>query len=230
MNSLDLGGLLVANQYTDGWTTEQIDILKSCVGKLTFDKIAKKVGKTPEAVESKLDKLGLANTKIASGLVTVHELAVTLKVDDKTVRRWIENRGLPAEKKNLRYGNKNGTKRLFTYISIEDFWKWASKHKDLINWYKLERNVLIPEPDWVEKRRKLDYYKKPARKPWTPQADRKLWKLYYVDGLPQKEIAILMDRTLNSIERRLKRLREMGYGKTFSTQPIFSLKQSIMSI
>ncbi|AFQ30432.1 sigma factor-like helix-turn-helix DNA-binding protein [Bacillus thuringiensis] len=206
----------MANQYKGGWTEEEVDYLESNIGVWDFDRIAKKLGKTPKAVLKKAESLGIANTKVASGLYTMHEMAQALCLDDKTVKRLITNHGLPGKQRDFRIKNKevdeNGkkkSKRLFYYIDVTDFWKWAEANKDLINWHQVPKYALMPEPEWLEERRKTDYYKwANRRRPWTPEQDAQLWSMYYQEGMTQKEIATLLARSVNGVEKRLKRLRE----------------------
>ncbi|TNP18980.1 sigma-70 family RNA polymerase sigma factor [Bacillus tropicus] len=199
----------MANQYTSGWTEKDIEFLENSIGVYSFDRIAKKLGKTPLAVESKAEKLGISNTKLASGFITIHELAQCLGVCSKVVKKFTENNGLPTTQRDFRIKKKHGTKRLLTYIDIDNFWKWAEGNKDLINWYQLPKYALTPEPEWLEERRKEDYQKWLKRpRPWTPEQDAQLWHLFYVEGKPQKEIGEIMHRTKNGVEKRLKRLRE----------------------
>jgi DNA-directed RNA polymerase specialized sigma24 family protein len=208
----------LANQHTDGWSDEDVQVLLEGVGVLTFDGIARKLGKTPEAVESKLDKLGAANTKIASGLITMHELAIFLCVDDKVVKRLITNHGLPHYRKNFRryeyakkmVDGKRISKRLFYYINVEEFWKWAEENKDLINWHQVPEDALPPEPLWVNARRKEDFYKWLKRpRPWTPEQDNLLKQYYYTQGMTQKQCGTMLGRSESSVEKRLARLRKM---------------------
>lgn len=201
----------MTNQYTDGWSHQEEELLLNYVGHLSFEEISKKLKKrSVSAVERKVERMGIANTQIMSGMVTVHHLSQILGISDKTIYRWADKHDFPIHKKNLR--NK-GT-RSFNYVSVSEFWNWAANHKNRINWFKVEPLVLIPEPDWVEQRRKEDFYKKPPKKVWSLEDDLKVWHLYYTEGLPQKEIAIIMELTQNSIEKRLKRLRESGFAKT----------------
>lgn len=199
----------MANQYTSGWTEEAMRFLDESIGVLSFDKIAKKLGKTPQAVESKIDKLGIGNTKIACGCYTMHELALALCITDKKVKRLIIDKGLPAFQKDYRVSKTGESKRLFYYIDIQKFWKWATANKDLINWYQVPQRSLPCEPEWLKERRKEDYYKWLKRsRPWTNEQDQRLWSLYYLENKSQKEIAEVMSRTVNSVERRLNRLRQ----------------------
>lgn len=202
----------MANQYTNAWTVEDERYLEENIGTVTFNTIAKSLGKTTGAVITKAEKLGISNTKVACGLITINELSNILCVEWKVLKGWIDQYDLPAKRRNFREYKRN--KRCFYYIDIEEFWKWASLNKDLINWFPLERQALPLEPEWVEERRKSDYYKWITRRRyWTPEEDSKLWSMYYDQGITQKEIANTLLRTERAIEKRLKRLRELRWNK-----------------
>jgi predicted DNA-binding transcriptional regulator AlpA len=112
--------------------------------------------------------MGLGNTQAMSGMINVHHLAWILNVDDKTIYRWIKKYDFPIHKKNLRTIGK----RPFNFVDIDEFWKWAEKHQENINWFKVEPMVLLPEPEWVKLRRKEDFYKKSTRKNWSKKEDQ----------------------------------------------------------
>ncbi|MEX3625381.1 sigma factor-like helix-turn-helix DNA-binding protein [Viridibacillus arvi] len=193
----------------DPWTSEQIEILYTSIGVLDFKAIGKKLNRSAKAVESKAATLGIENTSEMSGLITVHQLSKILQVDSKTIYRWVDTYDFPVKRLKLREPDSRGN----NYVSVTEFWKWAEEHKERINWFKVERLVLIPEPHWVDECRKIDYYKKPTKRRWTRQEDRKVWTLYYTEELTHKEIAKIMEgRSVQSIEKRLRRLRENNFG------------------
>ena len=206
----------MANQYTHAWTPEDIEILETSIGTMSFNAIAKKLGKTPGAVSRQADKLGISNTKLASGLVTMHELAQCLCTYDKKIKRLIDNEGLPGKRRDFRIrkaldgkGNRRNEKRLLYYIDVEEFWEWAEDHKDAFNWYPVPKNSLVPEPEWVDERRKEDYYKwNEVNFSWTDEKNEQLWRLFYEEDLKQKEIAVRLGCTHNAVRKQLFRLRE----------------------
>lgn len=206
----------MADRNCKHWTEEEIEYLETYIGSLSMSAIAQKLGRTPEAVLSKAENLGIANTRVASGLFTMKQLAECLCVDGKTIKRMIDKHGLPASKRDFRIRRvKNGrngavnVKPLSYYIDIKKFWKWAEEHKDLFNWNKVPQYALPFEPDWLEERRKEDYYRwANKRKTWTPEQDEQLWRMYYQENMQQKDIAEIMGRTCIGVQRRLKRLRD----------------------
>ncbi|MRC75110.1 helix-turn-helix domain-containing protein, partial [Bacillus thuringiensis] len=81
------------------------------------------------------------------GYVLTVDVADALGICDKTVRRWIEVYDLPATQL---YKKRNDSKRRQYYISVDEFWKWAYEHKNLIVFSRVKRDALLPEPAWLD--------------------------------------------------------------------------------
>jgi predicted transcriptional regulator len=187
------------------WTNEEEDFLKEKVGTLSIPILSKRLGRSALAVELRLRKLGIENTKFLSGKLTANELANALKIDSHTVYRWIKENGLKAVYKTTRHVAK------FYLIDVSDFWKWAEKNKEKINFTKIYPFILLPEPDWVAEERKRDYHCIPKRHAaiWNSEEDNNLISLLN-GNYTQKEIAQIMNRSERAIQRRTSRLREKG--------------------
>jgi excisionase family DNA binding protein len=185
------------------WTIEDEDFLKEKVCTLSFPALAKRLGRSVNAIEVRVRRLGIENTKLLSGKLTANELAMALNIDNHTVYRWIENHGLKAVRKVTRQVAK------FNLISVEDFWKWAEQNKEKINFTKIDPLVLLPEPKWVEEERKRDYHTIPKRQAaqWTDEEDKRLISLLN-GNYTQKEIGEFLNRSENAVQRRVSRLRE----------------------
>ena len=65
-------------------------------------------------------------------------LSTLLRTEIRSVKRWIIKIWITIKERN------HGTHYTY-YIDAEDFWKWAEKHKDTINWSKYELKSLVPE-------------------------------------------------------------------------------------
>lgn len=182
------------------WKIDEIVYLEEHIGVYKIETIAKKMGRSLNSVVMKINRLGLANTKKQTGLITIGELARHLKVDRNTVKGWVQNHELPCTKKITRYNKR------FYFIDPLDFWKWAEVHKDKVQFSKIEPRVLLPEPDWVEKERQKDLQtdKKRVYKNWTTEEDKRLLELRN-KGLTYKEIGKIMNRSAYSVEHRYKR-------------------------
>jgi len=196
---------MVASREGLPYTKEEELIIEELLGSYSFNTIAKRLNRSPKAIERKVERMGLINTKLSSGLISAHELSKALGVSHKLLLKWREQYGLPLMKKNIRFGAR---KQNSWHIYPNEFWEWAENHKEILNWNKYKRDSLFPEPDWLEKAI-IDCNKpKNTKRLWTPEEDNLLWDLFYTKGLPQKEIAKRMHRSVSGVEKRLKRLRE----------------------
>jgi hypothetical protein len=196
----------LANQHTSPWTRDKDNELIELTGTMSFNAIAKRLGRTPNSVERRLTRLGHLNTKMASGLLSARDLSLALNVDYKVLYRWMDKFNLPLRIRRLNYMGKRKNERW--YIDTEEFWKWAESHKDLVNFARIQPMALLPEPSWFNEERRKANAK--AKSQWTPEEDEQVWKMFYNKGMPQKQIAIIIGRTQSSVEGRLRRLRRLG--------------------
>jgi len=90
-------------------------------------------------------------------------------------------------------------------VCIEQFWQWAKKNRSLIDFSKLEENILGAEPEWVKKQRKLDYQTSALFKvtPWTDSEDRKLLLLLKEYKYTYVDLSKKLNRTTGAIQRRI---------------------------
>lgn len=184
------------------WTTKEIDYLKENIGYRRIQDIALTLDRTETAVVMKMKRLGIGLTRTLSGKITSGELAELLDVDRNTVRWWICHHNLPATRKITRKTRK------YTLISPESFWIWAEKNREKIDFNKFDKNTLPPEPAWVEIERKNPSFQGRTYQEWTTKSDEELAS--YIDkGLSYKEIGQIMNRSMNSIEKRYHRIRKM---------------------
>lgn len=188
------------------YSEEEIIFIQESAGSATLDFIANRLGRTKSGVKSKMIELGCFDFHMEAGTYSANALSELIGVSYETVRRWILTKGLPAKKKGREY---NVDEKFQSYhIEIPRFWKWAEQNKNLIEFNKIEPDILPPEPEWVEKERRKQFYKPAKQKIWTTEEDRTLLDLYYKQGMKQRLIAEKLGRTQGSIEKRLKRLRE----------------------
>jgi hypothetical protein len=174
------------------WTKEQKQFLIENVGILSYDAIAKKVGKTPRATRQKKVRMELGDPKENSDYITIKYLSKIIHSSAKTINKWIKNNGLKATHRIVAH------KQLISRINIADFWKWAKKNPKKINWNKFEYMNLGAEPDWTKEARKK--YKK-VRSTWTTEKEN-LLESYYKIGLSCKQISENMRMTQGAIRAR----------------------------
>jgi hypothetical protein len=135
-------------------------------------------------------------------MITLGELAGLLGIDRTIVAWWQEKHGLPVKKKITR------SKKTFMFVDAEEFWAWAKLYADKIDFSKIERNSILPEPEWVEEKRKKNLaYKKRNYKSWTTKEDSLLIQMVNT-GYPKENIAKTLGRSVISVERRIPRVYE----------------------
>ncbi|MFT9494383.1 MULTISPECIES: hypothetical protein [Bacillota] len=178
----------------------ELQYVKEKLGTVSLKTIANNLGKSTEAIGMALyRKYGTQCTKTFTGMITAGELAKALKVDRNTVIGWINRHGLKSVRKVTH------SKKKFTFIEVEHFWEWCYYNLEKVDVTKIERLVLIPEPDWLEEAQKLQRNTK-NYKTWTTQEEYRLLELVE-SGKKYGEIARIMNRTTSSIEKKYGRLR-----------------------
>ena len=185
------------------WTEEEDEFILKYYGIRPVEWLSCKLKRTSEAIESRMTKISCGGARGNTQYITSYELAREVGVDVHTVYRWVENHQLKNE--TIKTNNAE-----FMAFDVVVFWKWAENNKELINFNKIEKNALLPEPAWVDEQRKLDFYNRPQKEKqvWTKEEDERLWHLFYQQGMTQKEIGELMGRSTNGIQRRLSRIRK----------------------
>lgn len=184
------------------WTVEEEEYLAQWYGRRPIELIAKKLKRTPYAIEVHAERDMGIYPKTNSGQATASELANILKVDNHAVTDyWIAKLKMPARKRVIKYKSK------FWRIDVEEFWKWAENHTDKINFTKMERGLLLPEPNWLDEviKMQLEKWGEKRFKKWTAEEDSRLI-MYVKLGKTYKEIAELLGRTKSSVEHRHWRL------------------------
>jgi predicted DNA-binding transcriptional regulator AlpA len=176
------------------WTSKEEDYLKDKYGNENLEYIARKLKRSVKGVKEKIKYLELGKAADATEYITAAELSKCLGRSKSTVQRWIKNKGLKAEVKNITI-NKN-----IYRIDIDDFWKWCKDNLKLMEWDLYQRNGLTNEPIWLDAEIKK-YYKnkvRNSRQDWS-KTQKELLRHYYNQGLKVKEIANLLGRTEKSI-------------------------------
>lgn len=181
------------------WTQEECDYLEAKWGMISIPSIATALGRTINGIKIKAFKLGLGRHLHCGTEITVNELANALGKGSSY--SWILDRwcryGLPV---NL----KKSINKKYKVIEIDDFWKWAEVHKDMLDFSEFEVNMLGKEPKWVEEKRKNDIaaarYKKT---PWTKEEDNSLISMINSYKYSYREISERLKRTEGAIQRRV---------------------------
>lgn len=179
------------------WTADEEWYLEKYYERKSTKHIAKKLNRSMESVEAKASRLGL--NKYVGEYIRIAEISRCFNIEYRTVHNWINKHDFPVEKE------KHGKSVMYA-ISVEEFWKWAETHKDIIPFHKYEKESLLPEPSWVSKEvsiRYQSYQKIKNHKKSISNKDRNYIKFLYERGKSIKEIAQELYRTTSSIEHIL---------------------------
>lgn len=200
------------NKQRTHYTEEEVEIILDMFGSYTYETIAKKLGRTPLAIERKLHSLGIHGAKENAGLLSVNYLVESLGSSYKRINKLIEEEGFPVYEKNLLWSSRKRYRKNPTLvIKVDAFWKWCENNRDAFMWTRYKRGSLIPEPEWLDEKiaeiKNAEDYKTREKRFWTINEELQAWDLHVNQGLEQVEVGKILGRTKTSIERKMKNLR-----------------------
>ncbi len=183
------------------WTQEEREFLEEKWGVISIDGISRKLKRTPSSVIEKAQRLGLGAFLEGGEYITYNQLRISLGRfggGGYDLKSWFESRGFPIRYKKVRTYK-------FKIVYIDEFWDWAEKNRDFVDFSKMEENILGIEPDWVKLQRKLDQKKKIAFRtdPWTKLEDEELKRLLKMRKYTYMEISKILRRTCGAIQKRV---------------------------
>lgn len=188
------------------WTAEEQEYLKEAWGRASIPAIAKKLGRTVDAVKVRASRLKLGAVLEAGDYVTLNQLLLTLTDNSQSysyqMESWVKKRGLPIHMKlvlNCRW----------RVVYLDEFWEWAEQHRSFIDFSKLEPLALGKEPDWVAEQRRKDYqaFSLQRKDPWTADEDSKLRTLLKQQRYGYAELSKILRRSEGAIARRCRDLQ-----------------------
>lgn len=184
------------------WTQEDIEFLEDKWGVMSIEGIAKKLDRTYDSIKNKSQRLGLGDPLTHLDGITISQLSLMLNVHYGILRNWIDKYDMPVRRK--RFAKKNQV----MYVNYYDFWKWAEKNKQMLDFARLDRFSLGPEPNWVDEKRRADEIRllhrpKPHNTPWSNEDDGKLKWLLERNRYTYPEISDELKRSEGAIKRRI---------------------------
>ena len=186
------------------WTKEEEQYLAENYGQISILWIAKKLNRSESSILNKRQRLGLGAYLENGDYITLNQLIAALGMKNSISYKeisWIENRGLPIIKKKV-------NKCSFKVIKLDDWWKWAEKNQQFLDFSNFEKYALGAEPNWVAKKRYYDiqYKERIKNKPWTQKEDEYLKFLLNQYQYTIKEISQKMNRSEGAIQKRIEYL------------------------
>jgi hypothetical protein len=182
------------------WTKEECDYLIDKWGTSSLGTISKNLGRTEIAILNKVQRMGAGSFLESGEYITWNQLLIALGTDSGSYKNtsWISNRKFPVKYKKV----KNNS---FKVVCLDDWWKWAEKNRDLLDFSKFQENSLGKEPEWAKekRRRDIDHNRRYTKEPWTRIEDEKLKKYLKDFKYSYAELTKMLRRTSGAIQRRI---------------------------
>ena len=183
------------------WTKQEEEYLIENWGTLSVGTIAKNLNRSENAVVVRKCRLGLGSFLESGEYITWNQLHIALGIGTADVYKmisWVRNRGFPIHTKRV---NNNS----FKVVYLDEWWVWAEKNRDFLDFSKFEENLLGKEPQWVKEKRRHDVEKKHKyiTTPWTKTEDEKLLFLVAKQNYTYDDLSKILRRTNGAIQKRL---------------------------
>lgn len=183
------------------WSPQEEEYLSENWGRVSVPSMAKKLGRTEDAVIVRARRLELGAFLESGDYVTLNQLVIAFTGSKKSysykIKSWVENRGLPVHtKKNLACS--------WRVVYLDEFWAWAEKNRSFLDFSKMEPLALGEEPGWVAEQRKKDFVAFTAQRKdlWTPEEDSRLTMLLKQHKYGYAELSDMLHRSAGAIQRR----------------------------
>lgn len=186
------------------WTLEELETLREDWGKISMATIAKNVHRDVDAVAQQAHKMKLPPVYRNTDLMTLSEFCETSGISrDRVMRTLAPRHGFPVISR--RYGKK----RYNYYVDQEKVLEWLEEHQDLFDASLMRDPCFTPEPEWLRKKRAMDYHTKrklhrtAKRRNWT-QAEIEAAMSLYRNGYTADEIAERIHRSVGPVKAKLR--------------------------
>lgn len=189
------------------WSEKDIEYLCDNWGDKPVPQIAKKLGRTVNAIVLKAKRMNLGNQMDSGSMINARRASYLLGIDVHTITDyWIPQYGLKAKKKNIRYD------KFQTIIKFDDLITWLKNNQNKWDSRKVEQYALGCEFDWLKEKRKSDYHlpKRKAQK-WTKEEDMHLVTMLR-RGRTYAEIGQRLERSPCAVGHRIARIDVWGTG------------------
>lgn len=195
------------------YTKAEIDYISEKFGIIKTETIAKKLGRSKQAIEKKaLQLYGTANGNSVQGLYNSEEISIMLGVWKGAVADWVHNRGLPVVNRSGRKVENESSLRTEKFsIDLEVFFEWLKENKNnvKIDFNKVKIGEIPFVPDWFKgDYENKNHYHVGNRVEWSQEETETLLQLFYNESKTLREVAEVLDRTYVSVRKKKQQLNE----------------------
>ena len=188
------------------WTKNEEIYLEDYWGTKSIKSLAKKLGRTEEAIIQKARKLGCGAFQEAGDYITSNQifLAIYGYSDGHLRQKLVHKYKMPVRTKII------NTRRV-KVINIDDFWEWAEENKSVLDFSNMEPLCLGKEPEWVAAKRRSDKERKWKlqknwNEPWSAYNDNRLRMMLKEQKYTYTQISEKLKRSEGAVKRRIMEL------------------------
>lgn len=184
------------------WSEEERNYLADVWGVLSVNRIAKELGRSPEAVISQAEKRQLGGAIYTDQYLTTITVSNLIGVDQTTIINWIKKKLLKARTSTLR-------RRRIYLIDPSDVTAFLKNNPTRWNATKIDKSLVDESEEWFRKKYASDLNPTATKRGnlWTTKEENNLLR-YVIKGYTNEEIAKLLDRTPLSVKRKRNRIGE----------------------
>lgn len=187
------------------WKKEELEYLEENWGSVSIGAMSKRLGRTINGIRAKAIRLGLGSQMQNSDVVSFNILINTLGY--KECYSWMKQ---VAERYNCPVRTKKLITREVKVVKLEEFWKWAEKHQDILNFKDFVPFSLGAEPKWVNVKRERDrnsLEKMNRNRLWTEEEVNLLIAKVKSQRHTYAQLAADFRRTESAIHKKLCKLK-----------------------
>lgn len=192
----------MSDRSRKSWSADDVETLENSWGSISVSGIASKLGRSVSAVKQKAGRLGLGDAILHYDGISLLQLSEVLGVSYSVLRGWVVKYGFPVRYKRFAEEMK------VAVVNYDEFWEWAEANKEMIDFSRMDENILGPEKEWVKVKRDADnmkklFVKKSHNVDWTEDEDRLLRSMVNAFRYTYPEIAARLKRSQGAVKRRL---------------------------
>lgn len=188
------------------WTKQETEYLEEAWGTVSISGIAKKLGRSVNAIKIKAQKRGLSRHLNSGSSVPLHQVIVAMgkKGGESYFTQMLMKAGCPIKRHKV-------INCSFRVVDIDEFWGWAEQHKRMFDFALFEENAIGAEPAWAKQKRTEDIrnHMRPNNSPWLPGEDDLLKKLLTMYKYTYSDLSKRFNRSEGAIKRRIHDLKLM---------------------
>jgi len=181
------------------WSQQDETYLSDNYGTISIKTLAKNLDRSENSILVRKVRCGLGRFLESGEYVTYSQLLMALYGSKSPRNAYYQFKtweDFPIKKKKV-FNNS------FKVVYLIEFWDWAKENKRKIDFSKMQENILGAEPEWVKKKRMIDFECRFKTTPWTKSEDIKLERMIMQHRYTYTDLSAELKRSEGAIRRRI---------------------------